>query len=63
MHYLERLRIEEESDSMDRFMALREEEEYENGYQEWASDQRDNGEDDSREAYADHLDSLLPDYA
>ena len=33
----------------------------EEAYQTWAIDRREDGEDDSREAYDDYLDSLLPD--
>ncbi len=30
-------------------------------YQEWAEDRRDDGEDDSRDAYDAYLESMLPD--
>lgn len=30
-------------------------------YEAWASDRREDGEDDSEEAYADYLEGFLPD--
>lgn len=61
MHIIERMRIEDENAQIERFMALREEQEQEDAYQAWASDQRDNGEDDSREAWEDHIESRFVD--
>lgn len=32
-------------------------------YEAWASDRREDGEDDSQEAYEEYIESCLPDYA
>lgn len=61
MHPIEVQRMAEEDAAYGQWAAEHAEQLAENDYQEWASNRREDGEDDSREAYDQWIESQIPD--
>ena len=61
MHPIEVQRMVEEDAAYEQWAAEHAEQLVEDAYREWASDRREDGENDSREAYDQWLESQIPD--
>ena len=61
MHPIEAQRMAEEDAAYEQWAAEHAEQLVENDYQEWAANRREDGEDDSREAYDQWIESQIPD--
>lgn len=59
MHPIEVQRMAEEDAAYEQWAAEHAEQLVEDAYQEWASDRREDGENDSREAYDQWLESQI----